>query len=90
MGFECCGCDCAGAAGEHALRQILDEAGKVGELCVGKERREILGTAKTLGQMTDQVSDVRARYCPSLNVQENQISTQISCQTKLTSGHTET
>ncbi|XP_072534276.1 vinculin a isoform X1 [Salminus brasiliensis] len=50
-----------GAAGEHALRQILDEAGKVGELCAGKERREILGTAKTLGQMTDQVSDVRAR-----------------------------
>ncbi|XP_036430592.1 vinculin a isoform X4 [Colossoma macropomum] len=50
-----------GAAGEHALRQILDEAGKVGELCAGKERREILGTAKTLGQMTDQVSDMRAR-----------------------------
>lgn len=44
------------------MRQILDEAGKVGELCAGKERREILGTAKTLGQMTDQVSDVRARY----------------------------
>lgn len=55
-------CVCVGAAGEHALRQILDEAGKVGELCAGKERREILGTAKTLGQMTDQVSDVRARY----------------------------
>ncbi|XP_047668821.1 vinculin a isoform X3 [Tachysurus fulvidraco] len=50
-----------GAAGEHALRQILDEAGKVGELCAGKERREILGTTKSLGQMTDQVSDVRAR-----------------------------
>ncbi|KAK3572845.1 hypothetical protein QTP86_008260 [Hemibagrus guttatus] len=50
-----------GAAGEHALRQILDEAGKVGELCAGKERREILGTTKTLGQMTDQVSDMRAR-----------------------------
>ncbi|XP_058242066.1 vinculin a isoform X3 [Hemibagrus wyckioides] len=50
-----------GTAGEHALRQILDEAGKVGELCAGKERREILGTTKTLGQMTDQVSDMRAR-----------------------------
>ncbi|XP_026134011.1 vinculin-like isoform X1 [Carassius auratus] len=50
-----------GDPGEHALRQILDEAGKVGELCAGKERREILGTAKTLGQMTDQVSDVRTR-----------------------------
>ncbi|XP_026873395.2 vinculin a isoform X3 [Electrophorus electricus] len=50
-----------GAAGEHALRHILDEAGKVGELCAGKERREILGTVKTLGQMTDQVSDTRAR-----------------------------
>ncbi|XP_039528112.1 vinculin a isoform X4 [Pimephales promelas] len=50
-----------GDPGEHALRQILDEAEKVGELCAGKERREILGTAKTLGQMTDQVSDVRAR-----------------------------
>ncbi|KAG5855721.1 hypothetical protein ANANG_G00052130 [Anguilla anguilla] len=47
--------------GEQAVRQILDEAGKVGELCAGKERREILGTAKTLGQMTDQVSDLRAR-----------------------------
>lgn len=46
------------------MRQILDEAGKVGELCAGKERREILGTTKTLGQMTDQVSDVRARYAP--------------------------
>uniref|UniRef100_A0A8C1A7P0 Vinculin n=1 Tax=Cyprinus carpio carpio TaxID=630221 RepID=A0A8C1A7P0_CYPCA len=50
-----------GDPGEHALRQVLDEAGKVGELCAGKERREILGTAKTLGQMTDQVSDVRTR-----------------------------
>ncbi|XP_043110956.1 vinculin a isoform X3 [Puntigrus tetrazona] len=50
-----------GDPGEHALRHILDEAGKVGELCAGKERREILGTAKTLGQMTDQVSDMRAR-----------------------------
>lgn len=56
------GCHLPGDPGEHALRQILDEAGKVGELCAGKERREILGTAKTLGQMTDQVSDVRARY----------------------------
>lgn len=54
----------AGDPGEHALRHILDDAGKVGELCAGKERREILGTAKTLGQMTDQVSDVRARYAP--------------------------
>lgn len=51
-----------GDAGEQAIRQILDEAGKVGELCAGKERRDILGTAKTLGQMTDQVSDMRARY----------------------------
>uniref|UniRef100_A0A8C4H1E8 Vinculin n=1 Tax=Dicentrarchus labrax TaxID=13489 RepID=A0A8C4H1E8_DICLA len=50
-----------GDAGEQAIRQILDEAGKVGELCAGKERRDILGTAKTLGQMTDQVSEMRAR-----------------------------
>uniref|UniRef100_W5MAE7 Vinculin n=1 Tax=Lepisosteus oculatus TaxID=7918 RepID=W5MAE7_LEPOC len=50
-----------GDTGEQAVRQILDEAGKVGELCAGKERRDILGTAKTLGQMTDQVSDLRAR-----------------------------
>ncbi|KAA8581486.1 hypothetical protein FQN60_003067 [Etheostoma spectabile] len=50
-----------GDAGEQAIRQILDEAGKVGELCAGKERRDILGTAKTLGQMTDQVSEIRAR-----------------------------
>lgn len=51
-----------GDAGEQAIRQILDEAGKVGELCAGKERRDILGTAKALGQMTDQVSEMRARY----------------------------
>ncbi|XP_019411101.1 PREDICTED: vinculin isoform X1 [Crocodylus porosus] len=51
----------AGDAGEQAIRQILDEAGKVGELCAGKERREILGTCKMLGQMTDQVADLRAR-----------------------------
>lgn len=51
-----------GDAGEQAVRQILDEAGKVGELCAGKERRDILGTAKALGQMTDQVSEMRARY----------------------------
>lgn len=56
----------AGDAGEQAVRQILDEAGKVGELCTGKERRDILGTAKTLGQMTDQVSEMRARYVSSL------------------------
>lgn len=62
---------CVGTAGEHALRQILDEAGKVGELCAGKERREILGTAKTLGQMTDQVSDMRARYKKSLDADKS-------------------
>uniref|UniRef100_A0AAY4B0N9 Vinculin n=1 Tax=Denticeps clupeoides TaxID=299321 RepID=A0AAY4B0N9_9TELE len=50
-----------GGAGEQALRMILDEASKVGELCAGKERREILGTSKGLGQMTDQVSDLRFR-----------------------------
>uniref|UniRef100_A0A669DF53 Vinculin n=1 Tax=Oreochromis niloticus TaxID=8128 RepID=A0A669DF53_ORENI len=50
-----------GDAGEQAIRQILDEAGKVGELCAGKERRDIVGTAKTLSQMTDQVSEMRAR-----------------------------
>lgn len=57
-----------GDAGEQAIRQILDEAGKVGELCAGKERRDILGTAKTLGQMTDQVSEMRARYTVSICV----------------------
>ncbi|XP_010897798.2 vinculin b isoform X1 [Esox lucius] len=50
-----------GDSGEQAIRQILDEAGKVGELCAGKERRDIVGTAKTLGQITDQVSEMRAR-----------------------------
>ncbi|XP_067395251.1 vinculin isoform X3 [Emydura macquarii macquarii] len=50
-----------GDVGEQAIRQILDEAGKVGELCAGKERREILGTCKMLGQMTDQVADLRTR-----------------------------
>lgn len=53
---------CSGDAGEQAVRQILDEAGKVGELCAGKERRDILGTCKALGQITDQVADLRARY----------------------------
>lgn len=51
----------SGDAGEQAIRQILDEAGKVGELCAGKERRDILGTSKALGQITDQVSEMRAR-----------------------------
>uniref|UniRef100_A0A8C2IC70 Vinculin n=1 Tax=Cyprinus carpio TaxID=7962 RepID=A0A8C2IC70_CYPCA len=50
-----------GDPGEQAIRQILDEAGKVGELCTGKERRDIVGTAKTLGQLTEQVSELRAR-----------------------------
>uniref|UniRef100_A0A8C6TN06 Vinculin n=1 Tax=Neogobius melanostomus TaxID=47308 RepID=A0A8C6TN06_9GOBI len=50
-----------GDAGEQAVRQILDEAGKVGELCAGKERKDILGAAKALGGLTDQVSDMRAR-----------------------------
>ncbi|CAJ0965467.1 unnamed protein product [Ranitomeya imitator] len=50
-----------GDAGEQAVRQIIDEAGKVGELCGGKERKDILGTCKTLGQVTDQVADLRAR-----------------------------
>ncbi|KAM6442114.1 vinculin isoform 3-T3 [Liasis olivaceus] len=51
----------AGDSGEQAIRQILDEAGNVGELCAGKERREILGTCKMLGQLTDQLADLRAR-----------------------------
>ncbi|XP_062257369.1 vinculin-like isoform X1 [Platichthys flesus] len=50
-----------GGHGEVALRVILDEAGKVGELCAGKERKDILVTTKALGQMTDQVADLRAR-----------------------------
>lgn len=52
-----------GDPGEVALRVILDEAGKVGELCAGKERKDILATTKALGQMTDLVADLRARYC---------------------------
>lgn len=50
-----------GDPGEVALRVILDEAGKVGELCAGRERKDILGTAKALGQMTDQIADLRVR-----------------------------
>ncbi|XP_055019009.1 vinculin-like isoform X3 [Boleophthalmus pectinirostris] len=50
-----------GEPGEVALRVILDEAGKVGELCAGKERKDILATAKALGQMSDQITDLRAR-----------------------------
>ncbi|XP_039994297.1 vinculin-like isoform X2 [Xiphias gladius] len=50
-----------GDPGEIALRVILDEAGKVGELCAGKERKDILATTKALGQMTDHIADLRAR-----------------------------
>ncbi|XP_010787926.1 vinculin-like isoform X5 [Notothenia coriiceps] len=50
-----------GDPGEVALHVILDEAGKVGELCAGKERKDILATSKALGQMSDQVADLRAR-----------------------------
>ncbi|XP_029031813.1 vinculin-like isoform X4 [Betta splendens] len=50
-----------GEPGEVALRVILDEAGKVGELCAGKERKDILATTKALGHMTDQIADIRAR-----------------------------
>uniref|UniRef100_A0A672F6A1 Vinculin n=1 Tax=Salarias fasciatus TaxID=181472 RepID=A0A672F6A1_SALFA len=50
-----------GDPGEMALRVILDEACKVGELCAGKERKDILATTKALGQMTDQIADLRAR-----------------------------
>ncbi|XP_034753823.1 vinculin-like isoform X2 [Etheostoma cragini] len=50
-----------GDPGEVSLRVILDEAGKVGELCAGKERKDILATTKALGQMTDQIADLRAR-----------------------------
>jgi vinculin len=56
-------CVCVGEPGDVAVRVILDEAGKVGELCAGRERRDTLGTAKTLGQMTDQVTELRVRYC---------------------------
>lgn len=50
-----------GDPSEVALRVILDEAGKVGELSAGKERKDILATSKALGQMTDQIADLRAR-----------------------------
>ena len=56
-----CVCVSSGDPGEQAIRQILDEAGKVGELCAGKERRDIEGTSKALGHMTDQVSEMRTR-----------------------------
>ncbi|KAM4729342.1 vinculin-like isoform 2-T2 [Anableps anableps] len=50
-----------GDPGEVALRVILDEAGKVGELCAGRERKDILATTKALGQMTDQIGELRVR-----------------------------
>uniref|UniRef100_A0A4W5KCI9 Vinculin n=1 Tax=Hucho hucho TaxID=62062 RepID=A0A4W5KCI9_9TELE len=50
-----------GEPGEVAVRVLLDEAGKVGELCAGRERRDTLGTTKTLGQMTDQITELRVR-----------------------------
>lgn len=60
---RCCDAPASsGDPGEVALRVILDEAGKVGELCAGKERKDILATAKALGQITDQITDLRARY----------------------------
>ncbi|KAM6105973.1 LOW QUALITY PROTEIN: vinculin [Pterocles gutturalis] len=61
-----------GDAGEQAIRQILDEAGKAGELCAGKERREILGTCKTLGQMTDQLADLPRGQGATLAMQKAQ------------------
>lgn len=64
MRFSRCGDAPAssGEPGEVNLRVILDEAGKVGELCAGKERKDILATAKALGQISDQIADLRARY----------------------------
>lgn len=59
----------SGDSGEVALRVILDEAGKMGELCAGKERKDILATTKALGQMTDQITDLRARFVEA-NVSE--------------------
>lgn len=59
--LPCCVSPSPGDPGEVALRVILDEAAKVGELCAGKERKDILATTKALGQMTDQIADLRAR-----------------------------
>lgn len=59
--LPCCVPPPPGDPGEVALRVILDEAAKVGELCAGKERKDILATTKALGQMTDQIADLRAR-----------------------------
>lgn len=60
--FTVCGLSLSlGDPGEIALHLILDEAGKVGELCTGKERKDLLGTTKALGQMTDQLTDLRTR-----------------------------
>ncbi|XP_077585818.1 vinculin-like isoform X4 [Stigmatopora nigra] len=50
-----------GEPGEVALRIILDETGKVGELCAGKERKDIMATHKALAPMTEQIADLRVR-----------------------------
>ncbi|XP_077469575.1 vinculin-like isoform X2 [Stigmatopora argus] len=50
-----------GEPGEFALRIILDETGKVGELCAGKERKDIMATHKALAPMTEQIADLRVR-----------------------------
>ncbi|XP_061766272.1 LOW QUALITY PROTEIN: vinculin-like [Nerophis ophidion] len=50
-----------GDPGEVAVHIILDEAGKVGELCAGKERKDILATHKALSQMIDQIAELRVR-----------------------------
>ncbi|XP_078687982.1 vinculin-like isoform X7 [Branchiostoma floridae x Branchiostoma belcheri] len=51
----------AGSLGERSLRQIIEDARRIGERCVGPERDEILRLCSELTAMVDQLSDFKAR-----------------------------
>ncbi|XP_078607597.1 vinculin-like isoform X12 [Branchiostoma floridae x Branchiostoma japonicum] len=51
----------AGSLGERSLRQIIEDARRIGERCVGPERDEILRLCSELTAMVDQLSDFKAK-----------------------------
>ncbi|XP_078687988.1 vinculin-like [Branchiostoma floridae x Branchiostoma belcheri] len=46
---------------KYSLRQIMEDARRIGERCVGPERDEILRLCRELTAMVDQLSNLRAR-----------------------------
>nr|XP_006817880.1 PREDICTED: vinculin-like [Saccoglossus kowalevskii] len=50
-----------GGLGERSIRQIVDEARKVGARCEGPEKDEILRLCDDITVMTDQLAELRAR-----------------------------